>query len=100
MNFNRNYGKLNESGTLIYAPNPLVTDNENVWTNKADTFLKCGYFPIERTKQPIKDGYYYTAYYVLDSDVITQKWEEHEETAEPSTEAEELLDIVGGEIAI
>lgn len=77
--YNRNFGKLGESGNLEYALIPLVIEGENVWTNIPEKYIECGYFPIKKTEQPgNKEGYYYTFYYALEDNVIAQKWEEHE----------------------
>lgn len=108
LKLNRNFGKLDNDNNLTYAPIPLVINGVNVWTNEKDKFIQAGYFPIERTEQPQKDGYYFSFSWVQENGVIVQKWEEHEiteeevdsGTGETDNLAEELLDIIGGEIAI
>lgn len=92
MKYNRNYGKLNENGTLVYAPIPLVIDGVNFWTNDAQKYLEHGYFPIEHTDEPVKEGFYYTLEHEQQENKIVEKWIEHEESNEIS--GDEFLSIV------
>lgn len=92
-NVNRNYGKINEDGSLEYASVPLVVNGENVWTNIPEVYIAEGYYPIVRTDEPIKEGFYYTFYWEQDGNVIIQKWEEHEIPDEPIAEVATEEDI-------
>ena len=67
MAYNFKFAKINESGALEYAPLPLVINGENVWTNIEGTYNEQGYYLIERTDTPIKEGYYYTDYWELEN---------------------------------
>ena len=75
--YNRNFGKLDEGGNILYAPVPLPVDG-NVWTNSPEIHLKCGYYPVVRTDNAGREGYYYSSYFEFEDGVILQKWTEHE----------------------
>lgn len=99
--YNYNFGKLDENGNIEFAPLPLPV-NGNTWTNDPEIYFSCGFFPIQNTEPPVKEGFYYTSFYVLENDVIVQKWEEHEEPEEPViddelTEYAEAAKILLGE---
>lgn len=95
--YNRNFGKLDESGNVEYAPIPLPV-NDNTWTNSPEIHFECGYFPIQKIEQPEeKEGYYFTSYYVFENNAIVQKWEEHEIPVEEIIEVatnEEIQDAI------
>lgn len=96
--YNRNYGKLDENKKLTYAPIPLVIDGKNVWTNIGEKYIDEGFYPIERTSEPVKEGFYYTPSYEILNDKIIQNWDEHEDI--PEEPSAELLDIVSGEVKV
>lgn len=78
MKFNPLYASVNEDGTLAYAPVPLVIDGVNVWTNIPEKYTQAGYYPVENTEMPVKDGYCYTSRYELLDGKALQVWDEHE----------------------
>lgn len=84
--YNRNFAKVNESGELEFAPLPLVINGDNVWTNIPEAYIENGYYPIERTKAPEKEGFYYTDFWAFENNKCVQKWEEHEIPEEPEIE--------------
>ena len=92
MTNNFKYAKLNESGALEYAPLPLVINGEKVWTNIEGTYNEQGYYLIERTDTPIKEGYYYTDYWELSDNKIVQRWQEHESPVPVPTEEEQYAE--------
>lgn len=85
---NPKYASLNSDGTLAYAPVPLVLDGVNYWTNIPDKYAQAGYFPVENTEMPVKDGFYYTGRYELKDGKAVRVWDEHEITI-PEEEATE-----------
>ena len=91
MKYNLSFGKINETGDIEYALLPLVIDGENVWTNIPEKYIECGFYPVENTEVPEKDGYYYTSYYVIEDEKCVQKWEEHEIIPEIETATEEEI---------
>ena len=95
--YNFDFGKLDESGDIEYAPIPLVIEEENVWTNAPDVYTECGYYPIRNIEIPERDGFYYTYYYELEGNEIVGKWEEHEEVILPESETitkEQIQDAI------
>ena len=87
---NKSFGKL-ENGALYYAPLPLVINGENIWTNVEKVYNEQGYYVIERTQAPTKEGYYYTYYWEMGNNKIVQHWEEHEEPKSEETVTETEL---------
>ena len=89
---NRNFGRVDESGNIEYAPLPLVVDGVNVWTNIAETYLKEGFYPIELTESPVKEGFFFTPYWEIENEKCVQKWAEHAkiEPEEVTTGGEEV----------
>lgn len=87
MRRNLNFAKVNEDRQPEYAPIPLVINGENVWTNIAEKYIECGYYPIERTESPEKEGVYYTDYWVIEDGKCAERWEEHEEPADEADSA-------------
>ena len=83
---NRKFAKLKEDGALDYAPIPLPI-NGNTWTNSKEIHLECGYYPVQHTDRPIKEGYTYKSYWEVVDNILTQKWEEHK--VEPIEVAQE-----------
>ena len=92
MAYNYKFAKIKEDGGLEYAPLPLVINGENVWTNIEGTYNEQGYYLIERTDTPIKEGYYYTDYWELSENKIVQRWEEHENPIPEPTEEEQYAE--------
>lgn len=104
MKFNRKYASLNANGTLSYAPVPLVLDGVNYWTNITDKYGQAGFYPIENTEMPTRDGFYYTSRYEQREGKIVQVWDEHEipipepepEEPDPEAQLEELEAMLNG----
>ncbi len=92
MEKNRNFGKLDESGNVEYAPLPLVIDGENFWTNEAETYMGQGFLPIIRTEKPIEEGFCFSEYFEEEEGSLVQKWKKHE--AVDIFSGYELLDII------
>ena len=92
--YNFDFGKLDESKNIEYAPIPLVVNDENIWTNVPETYIGCGYYPVRYTEMPEKEDFYYIPYYELENNEIVQKWEEHELPEPDATDGYELLDII------
>lgn len=87
MRHNYKYGKL-ENGALVYAPNKLIIDTEQVFNAPAETYKAQGYLPIISTEQPeTKEGFYYSPFYTEDNGAIVQQWEKHE-IPDEATEAD------------
>ena len=91
MKMNYKYGRLDDN-TLIYAPNKLIINNEQVFNASADIYKECGYLPIVNTEAPeATEQYYYMPYYVIENETIIQKWEQYEvEIIDNATEADYL----------
>ena len=86
MKINKKFGVVNSDGSITYAPIPLPIDG-NTWTNNTEIHEECGYYPVQKTEQPIKEEFYYTPYWVVENEKCVQKWEEHKalETLETET---------------
>lgn len=93
--YNKRFARVDEKRNLEFAPLPLVIDGENVWTNAAEVYTERGFFPIEKTEVPQKEGFYYTSYWEFEIDKCVQKWEEHE-IPESVTEEEIKIAIQEG----
>lgn len=92
---NRNFAKSKDGISLEFAPSEF--DYEGVHynaTNSEEIYNAIGYFRLERTEAPSKEGFYFTPFYVVEDNVLVQKWEEHEIPPEEDTDVYELLDIV------
>lgn len=90
MKYNHNFAILGEGGLLTYAPRPLVIDDNVVYTNDSTIYIENGYYPIVKTEQPVKEGYYYTEYYEQVENEIVQKWAEHEDNSRLVEDAEPI----------
>lgn len=91
---NRNFAKSEDGISLKFAPSEF--DYEGVHynaTNSEEIYNAMGYFRLERTEAPSKDGFYFTPFYELENNVLLQKWEEHENPPEEE-DSFELLDII------
>jgi hypothetical protein len=92
---NRNFAKSIDGISLEFAPSEF--DYEGVHynaTNSEEIYNAMGYFRLERTEAPSKDGFYFTPFYELENNVLLQKWEEHENPPEEVEDSYELLDII------
>lgn len=96
--YNRNFAKLNEGGSLVYAPLPLAVNEENVWTNVPEVYIGQGYYPIVKTEMPEKEGFYYTSYWAIEKKKCVQKWEEHEIIPEEPVSEEVTEEVIAEEI--
>ena len=76
--YNKRFAKVNEERNLEFAPLPLLINGNNVWTNIPEIYIENGYYPIEKTKTPEKEGFYYISYWEFENNKCVQKWEEHE----------------------
>ena len=88
---NKNFGKI-ENDIFEYAPIPLIISGVNVWTNDAQKYLEHGYLPVEHTKIPEKDGYYYTLEHEKQGDKIVEVWIEHKIPVPVPTEEEQYAE--------
>lgn len=78
MRKNYKYGKL-ENDALVYAPNKLVINTEQIFNAPAELYKSQGYLRIVNTEMPeYEEGFYYTPYYIEVIDALVQKWEKHE----------------------
>ena len=57
---NRNFGKLDESNHIGYAPNNVRLGGTIYAAPNAEMYAACGYLPIDSTK-PEKDGAYFVS---------------------------------------
>lgn len=76
MKQNKNFGKINDNGSIQYAPLPLLI-NGNTWTNDVKLHESFGYYPVIKTRKPEREGYYYTSYYVFENNTCIEKWKEN-----------------------
>lgn len=91
---NINFGSI-KNGIFKYAPSPLVAptnEHGGMWTNDAQKYLEHGYLPIEHTKIPKKDGYYYTLEHEKRGNKIVEVWIEHENPIPEPTEEEQYAE--------
>ena len=78
MKYNYKYAKL-DGGSLVYAPNKLVIDTEQIFNAPAATYKAQGWLPIVNTEQPEStETHYFTPYYVEENGKIIQQWERSE----------------------
>lgn len=78
MRYNYKYGKI-ENGALVYAPNKLIIDTEQVFNAPDESYNAQGYLPIVNTVQPeAEEGFYYSPFYAEVDGNIVQHWEKHE----------------------
>ena len=75
---NKNFGKVIGNGELEYAPAVLVFNGQNVATNDPEKYAEKGFYPINKTKKPVKEGIIYTPFYVQTATGINERWQEHE----------------------
>ena len=98
-NYNRKLAKVDENGNLVYAPVPIYIDGMPFWINEqAEEYKEYenqGWYPIEKTEMPTKEGFYYIFYWVYDEEnkVCREEWEEHEILDEPMGEVATEEDI-------
>ena len=88
---NRNFAKSEDGISLEFAPSEF--DYKGVHynaTNSEKIYNAIGYFRLERTEAPSKDGFYFTPFYELGNNVLVEKWEEHEIPKEESFGEEEI----------
>lgn len=75
------YAKLNNNNNIIYAPNPILIDNDYIGNPPVEVYLKQGYKPVTYTQQPEPKGYgYYNETWEETPINIVQGWEWIEES--------------------
>ena len=95
---NRNFAKTKDGYSLEYAPSEFEYNGVHYnATNSEEIYNAIGYLRFERTERPIKEGFYYTPFYVAEGNLLVRHWEEHEIPQEEDTDVFELLDIITGE---
>ena len=77
MKKNFKYGNF-DGNTLIYAPNKLIIDTEQVFNAPAEIYIERGYLPIVNTECPNEEGFYFSPFYIEQDGKIVQQWEKHE----------------------
>lgn len=88
MKININYGQLKDN-TLVFAPNILYDGDVQIINATAEKYAEHGYLPIERTKQPEAEGFYFTPIYSEQNGRIVEGWEQHEiPVTDEATEAD------------
>lgn len=92
---NRNFAKTEDGISLKFAPSEFDYKGTRYNATNSETIYNAiGYFRLERTETPSKEGFYFTPFYELENNVLVEKWEEHEVPPEEETDVYELLDIV------
>ena len=77
MKYNYKYAKL-DGDKLIYAPNKLVINNQQIFNAPREKYISSGWLPIVKTAEPESgEGYYYSPIYVQANGFILQKWEKN-----------------------
>ena len=80
--YNYKLAKVDDGRNLVYAPIPIIINDVPYWVNEQaeeyKEYEKQGWYPIEHTKKPEKEGCYYTSYWAIEENKCIQKWEEHE----------------------
>lgn len=61
--------------TIKPAPRPLRIDGQDIFTTSEEIYNQYGYYRLEREDYP-EDEKEYSPYYILEGNVIKQKWEE------------------------
>ena len=75
------YAKLNNNNNIIYAPNPILIDNDYIGNPPVEVYLEQGYKPVTYTQQPEPKGYgYYNETWEETPINIVQGWEWIEES--------------------
>ena len=88
---NRNFAKREDGISIEFAPSEF--DFNGVCynaTNSEEVYNKIGYFRLERTEAPVKDGFFYVPFYEEENGALLQKWKEHEIPKEESFGEEEI----------
>lgn len=77
MKYNYKYAKF-DGDKLIYAPNKLVINNQQIFNAPREKYITSGWLPIVKTAEPENgEGYYYSPIYVQANGFILQKWEKN-----------------------
>lgn len=99
MRKNKNFAKIAGESSLEFAPGEF--EYEGVFynaTNREEIYNALGFLRLVKTKMPVKEGFYYTAYYEAEENRITEKWQEHE-ICEEENEYEKAAKILLGEVS-
>lgn len=92
-----NFGRPYENGEIEYAPLMLVINGVNTWTNIAKLYMDKGYYPVQHSKVPEKEGFFYTPKWEIENEKCVQKWEEHQVPADETEEYAKAAKIIFGE---
>ena len=93
---NWNFAKTEDGKNLLFAPSEFdykgvhynATNNERIYND-------IGYFRLARTEAPIaEEGFYFEPYYVLENNVLLERWEEHEIPQEERFGKEEIENAI------
>lgn len=71
------YGKV-ENRALTPCEMPFLLGGEKTWSTDPVVLKRAGFYPVVRTERPVREGYEYAEYWVLENEACVQKWEEHE----------------------
>lgn len=78
MYYNKSFAKTEDGKILIFAPAQFEHGGIKYnATNREDIYNAIGFYKYVETEMPVKEGYYYSAYYEKNGNVLYQKWEEH-----------------------
>lgn len=75
----RKFGKV-EDRRLVFCEQPFYIEGVPTWSTDPVILKQAGYYPVVYTDEPVREGYYYTDYWVLENEKCVQHWEEHEVT--------------------
>ena len=95
-----NFAKIDENGEILYAPLMLIIGGVKTWTNIAKIYLDRGYYPVEYSEEPKKEGFFYTSKWELVDGKCVQKWEEHEILPDETEEYALAAKILFGEVVL
>lgn len=75
----KKFGKV-EDRNLVFCKQPFLIDGVKTWSTDPEILKQAGYYPVCYTEEPVREGFYYTDYWVQENEQCVQHWEEHEVT--------------------
>lgn len=88
------YAKFINATQLEYAPKSVTNNGRFIINPPPEILTDLGYLPFIKTDMPTEENCYFTPYYEVENNQISQKWERHETSEQPELTNDEITEIL------
>lgn len=88
------YAKFISAAQIEYAPKSVTYCSKFIINPPLEILADLGYLPFVKSDMPTEKNCYFTPYYEVENNQISQKWERHEIVEQPELTTDEIAEIL------